>query len=134
MTKKLQKTLALLLSLTIAASVQCLPALAADVTVSEESETITNPDGTAALVAGTGDIIEIMDNDGNIKYTYYLVVENDINGDGNLSLVDISWLQRHLVYIQTLDDASALAADLNADGRISLVDLSRLQRKLLKID
>ncbi len=98
------------------------------------SAKITNPDGTAALVAGTGDIIEIMDNDGNIKYTYYLVVENDINGDGNLSLVDISWLQRHLVYIQTLDDASALAADLNADGRISLVDLSRLQRKLLKID
>ena len=49
MTKKLQKTLAILLSLTVAASVLCLPALAANVTVSEESETITNPDGTETI-------------------------------------------------------------------------------------
>jgi hypothetical protein len=49
MTKNLRKTLAILLSLTIAINLQCLPALAGDVTVSEESETITNPDGTETL-------------------------------------------------------------------------------------
>lgn len=98
------------------------------------SARITNPDGSEATVAGTGDIIELIDNKGNLKYTYYLVVENDLNGDGNFSLVDISWMQRHLVYIQELTGASAIAADISGDGRLSLVDLSRMQRKLLNLE
>lgn len=98
------------------------------------SARITNPDGGATAIAGTGDIIEIMDNNGKIRYTYYLVVEGDLNGDGNITLVDVSWLQRHLVYIQRLDDFGVKAADINGDGKISLVDLSRLQRKLLKLE
>lgn len=98
------------------------------------SAVIKKPDGSTAMFVGTGDSIEIKDNNGTVRYTYTLVVQNDVNGDGALSLVDISWLQRHLVLIQKLEGAYAKAADLNGDGKITLIDLSRLQRKLLKID
>ncbi len=98
------------------------------------SARITNASGGEVSVVGTGNVIEIMDNSGEIRYTYFLAVEGDLNGDGNITLVDVAWLQRHLVFIHLLDDLEAKAADLNGDGKISLVDLSRLQRKFLKIE
>jgi hypothetical protein len=49
MAKKIRKLLVMLLVVSMAAGVLCLPTLAADKTVTEEVKTITNPDGTETV-------------------------------------------------------------------------------------
>ena len=58
---------------------------------------------------------------------YYLAVRADINGDGKISLIDLS---KHLAcYAELegyeLDGAYLKACDLNLDGKFSLIDLSQ---------
>ncbi|MEE0945519.1 MAG: SH3 domain-containing protein [Acutalibacteraceae bacterium] len=82
----------------------------------------------------TGDIVEILDLDSQVRYTYTAVVEGDINCDGKFSLVDIAFFQRCLLGMSTVsNDAAIKSADLNGDGRLSLVDIARMQRMLLGI-
>ncbi len=94
---------------------------------------ITKVDKTSAYI-GTGDIIELFDNKGNLRNSFTLSVQTDLSGDGKFSIIDIAKLQRHIVLIETLSNAAQKSADLNNDGRISLLDLSKLQRKLLGIE
>ena len=83
----------------------------------------------------TGDVIEILDSEGEVRYTYTAVVECDINCDGKFSLVDIAAFQRHLLGMNTITDNAVLrSADLNGDSKTSLVDIARMQRIYLKID
>ncbi len=83
----------------------------------------------------TGDVIEILDSAGEVRYTYTAVVECDINRDGKFSLVDIAALQRHLLGMNTITNSAVLkAADLNGDSKTSLVDIARMQRIYLKLD
>lgn len=58
---------------------------------------------------------------------YYLVVRADLNGDGNVSLIDLS---KHLACYLGIEEyalcgAYLKSADLNFDGRFSLIDLSQ---------
>lgn len=53
-------------------------------------------------------------------------IRGDINGDGKLSISDLSLLQLHLVRLQILEDKTM--ADINEDGRVSISDLSLLMR------
>lgn len=58
---------------------------------------------------------------------YYIVVRADVNGDGKISLIDLS---RQLAYIAELngfklEGAYLLACDLSLDGKVSLIDLSQ---------
>ncbi len=82
----------------------------------------------------TGDVVEIRDSSGAVRYTYTLVVKGDVNCDGKLSLVDLSLLKRHLLYIEELEGDSCDGADVNYDGNITLLDLSLIKRRLLQID
>lgn len=61
------------------------------------------------------------------KQKYYFVVRADINGDGKISLIDLS---KHLAcYAElegySLEGAYLKACDLNLDGKFSLIDLSQ---------
>ena len=64
----------------------------------------------------------------NGEITYKLVVRGDINGDGKVTLTDISRLVFHYNEYEEyqLTDAPLKAADMNYDGKISLTDLSQL--------
>ena len=58
---------------------------------------------------------------------YYFAVRADLNGDGKVSLIDLS---RHLAWYNGMEEyelkgAYLKAADLNYDGRFSLIDLSQ---------
>ncbi len=83
---------------------------------------------------GTGDVIELYDNEGKLRHSYTLSVENDLSGDGKFSVIDIAKLQLHIILAENLSVAAQKSADLNGDGKISLVDLSLIQRKLLGIE
>ena len=64
----------------------------------------------------------------NGEITYKLVVRGDINGDGKVTLTDISRLVFHYNEYEEyqLTDAPLKAADMNYDGKITLTDLSQL--------
>ena len=51
-------------------------------------------------------------------------VKGDINGDGKVSVTDISQLAAHVKGVKAL--ANETAADLNGDGKVSVTDVSQL--------
>lgn len=60
-------------------------------------------------------------------------VKGDINGDGRVSIADLSLIQSHLLGIKKLEGDRLERADINKDGRISIADLSLIQSHLLGI-
>jgi hypothetical protein len=88
----------------------------------------------ATAYIGTGDVIELYDNDGKLRHSYTLSVENDLSGDGKFTILDIAKLQRHIILIDTLSVAAQKSADSNNDGKVSLIDLSLFQRKNLGLE
>lgn len=54
------------------------------------------------------------------------VTAGDINGDGNVNLVDLMMCLNHVSGEETLTDSAFIAADINGDGEVNLTDLMRL--------
>lgn len=114
---------------------------------SEENVTILNADkdGSHTFIENGEFIFEIQDEAGNIGYVKAEVtwIENDeggeenitkgdINGDGNIDIVDLSILNKHLIELSVIDDEiKKKAADLNDDGEINILDLSILNKKII---
>lgn len=55
---------------------------------------------------------------------YTLIVKGDINGDGKITLIDVSKIKKHYLGIESLKDAGLKGADVNCDGKVSLIDVS----------
>lgn len=98
--------------------------------VTNGSAEVSSTDG----IIKNGDVVEILDNDGNVRYTYTLIVAFDVNSDGKCSLLDLSLIKKHLLRKSELTGNSFSAADVNYDGKVTLSDLSLIKRKLLKIE
>lgn len=79
---------------------------------------------------GTGDQIIINLNNETITQTALLY--GDVNGDGEITILDLLIIQKHLLHSKNLKNEYLLAADVNKDGNISLHDLLRVQKHLLK--
>ena len=60
-------------------------------------------------------------------------VLGDVNGDGEVSIIDATLVQRHVAKIIELSDDAKLRADANKDGDISVVDATFIQRHVAKI-
>lgn len=86
------------------------------------------PKTSGSLV--TGDQITIISND-NTK-TYTVVIYGDNNGDGEITILDLANVQKHLLKKSTLNGVYAKATDTNKDGQISILDLANVQKHLLK--
>lgn len=115
---------------------------------SEENVIILNAeeDGSHTFSENGEFIFEIQDEAGNVGYVKAEVtwIENeegnggedvmkgDINGDGNIDIVDLSILNKHLIELSIIDDETKKkAADLNDDGEINILDLSILNKKII---
>ncbi len=97
------------------------------------SITITNNNDKAKTSGSlvTGDKITITSN--NKSNTYIVVIYGDLNGDGNISIVDLARLQKYLLKQTTLNGGYYTSADVNKDGKIDIVDLAKVQKHLLKV-
>lgn len=62
-----------------------------------------------------------------------LVKLGDVNGDGNIAILDATIVQRHVAKITTLTDGALNAADVSKDGQIAIVDATMIQRFVAKI-
>lgn len=64
---------------------------------------------------------------------YKLVVTGDLNGDGKVSITDLSKMKLHLIGNQLLQNEYEKAGDLNKDGKFSITDLSKLKTYIINI-
>ena len=62
------------------------------------------------------------------------VMRGDANGDGTISISDLSRVQKHLLGLITLQGNEFVGGDANSDGKISISDLSKIQKHLLGLD
>jgi hypothetical protein len=83
-------------------------------------------------VLATGDKLQLRYKDsGSIYNTYNIVIYGDVNGDGAISLIDLLYIQRHLLNTSKLSGVFFTSADISKDNKITLVDLLMVQRHLL---
>lgn len=64
---------------------------------------------------------------------FKLVVIGDLNGDGKVSLTDLSKLKLHMVELQLVTGNSLIAADMNRDEKVTLTDISRMANYIVGI-
>lgn len=81
---------------------------------------------TSGAIA-TGDIIEI-----DSKKTFQVVVYGDINGDANISVVDLLFIKKYILGEINLAEPNKKAADINKDGKVDVVDLLLIKKYLLQ--
>ncbi len=79
---------------------------------------------------GTSDKLTITSN--NETKTFEIVLYGDANGDGDITLVDIVTLQKHLWGDAILTGVRLKAADANKDGTLMLNDIVMIQKHLWK--
>ena len=56
----------------------------------------------------------------------------DVNGDGEITIVDSTILQKYIVGQTTLDDETLNVADVNKDGAVTIVDATLIQKFVVK--
>ena len=54
----------------------------------------------------------------------------DVNHDGNITVIDATDIQKHLVRIE-MDNFDAVLADVNSNGTVSIMDSTILQLLLV---
>lgn len=101
------------------------------VTASGGSATIVDINGNAKNAGNlvTGDKITVNGTQDSLVYT--IAVRGDTNADGNVSIVDLLQIQKHILGRGNLDGYRMYAGDTNYDGKISIVDLLQIQKHIL---
>lgn len=96
---------------------------------------IYKSDGTTEYsgTIGTGNRVKIKDLSGNTIKEYTCLIYGDINGDGNIDIVDMLYQKRHILGIDKLSGIKALAADINKKDGIDIVDMLYIKRQILGI-
>lgn len=61
---------------------------------------------------------------------YYL---GDADGDGDVTIMDVTLLQRSLAGLKLDDDSTLMQADVDGNGRLESVDVTFIQRRLAKM-
>lgn len=57
----------------------------------------------------------------------------DVNGDGEITIVDATIIQKYIVGQTTLDDETFNVADVNKDGAVTVVDATLIQKFVVKV-
>lgn len=60
-------------------------------------------------------------------------VYGDLNGDGDITVVDATLVQKHVVQLETLSADKQILADVNGDNTISVVDATLIQKYIVQL-
>ena len=63
-----------------------------------------------------------------------LVLIGDADGDGEVTSVDVTFIQRYLAHLDVPEGFNEAAADVDGDGEITSVDVTFIQRYLAFIE
>lgn len=109
--------------------------LIANMKVTDGTVTVYKSDKEMASgTVGTGCVVKISDDSGNVLEEYTVLIYGDINGDGKLSIADLLKTQKVLLDLETVSGAYSKASDVNKDGKISITDLLKIQKSLLGLE
>ncbi|SEW34603.1 cadherin-like beta sandwich domain-containing protein [[Clostridium] fimetarium] len=80
----------------------------------------------------TGDRLVVTNGSGNTVNDYTFVIYGDVNGDGEVTSMDLAYVKRHILGGRALEGAYALAGDANRAGdSITSMDLAYIKRAVL---
>ena len=60
-------------------------------------------------------------------------VYGDVNGDGDITVVDATLVQKHVAQLETLSADKQILADVNEDNTISVVDATLIQKYIVQL-
>lgn len=83
---------------------------------------------------GTGCVVQLQDENGQVLSEYTVIVPMDISGDGNITTSDARTVLRAAVSLETLTGAYSAAADANGDGHITSADARTILRRAVGLD
>lgn len=75
-------------------------------------------------ILGTADVLHIANN------SYRIIINGDLNGDGNINAVDYVKLYKYVMQTSSLSGSFKQAADLNKDGNVDAIDMVKLYKAL----
>lgn len=61
-------------------------------------------------------------------------VYGDVNGDGDITVVDATLVQKHVVQLETLSADKQILSDVNGDNTISVVDATLIQKYVVRLE
>ncbi len=96
--------------------------------------TITNSSGSQLASTdklATGQILNIK-TASNENKDFILVVKGDTSGDGNVTILDLLQIQKHILNSKKLSNAYFEAGDTSGDGKITILDLLQVQKHLVE--
>ncbi len=112
-----------------------------DVTTFLKNLNVVNGDGKVYTAAGkaktsgiigTGDIVRLYSGNTLVE-SYPIVIRGDVNGDGKVSPLDLTMMQKHILKIKSITGYYLTAADCSKDGKLSALDLTVAQKYILGI-
>ncbi len=71
----------------------------------------------------------ILDTEDNKEYT--IIVKGDIDGDGLITITDLSMLKKSMIGLQELDEIESQAANVDLDNEIQITDLSKVVKYII---
>ncbi len=78
---------------------------------------------------GTGYSVYI--SSGGTSKTYNVVIYGDVNGDGDITILDLLRVQKIILNTTNLSAVYRSAADVNKDGSVTILDLLKVQKHIL---
>ena len=83
---------------------------------------------------GTGTKVVIQNNNNETISEYILIIYGDLDGDGQISSIDLLKLQRHILELSILKSEFEMAADTSKSGASpTSIDLLKIQRHILEL-
>ena len=67
----------------------------------------------------------------NDKYIEYIL--GDVNGDGNVNIMDATEIQRHIAQLSTIPEDRLSCADANKDSQVNIMDATQIQRFIAQL-
>ncbi|MDY2606819.1 MAG: dockerin type I domain-containing protein, partial [Lachnospiraceae bacterium] len=84
-------------------------------------------------IIGTGNRVIITDNSGKKLREFTCVIYGDVNGDGKISILDMTRQKRDILGISKLSGATLIAGDVNKNNGIDIRDMTQIKRDILGI-
>ena len=95
------------------------------------SATFKNTSGTSIngnTLITTGSSLTI--NASNESKTYTFVIHGDTSGDGNITILDLLQVQKHIKGDKKLNSSFLNAGDTSGDGQVTILDLLQVQKHI----
>ena len=102
------------------------------ISVSNGSVKVVKLDGSNQTgTVGTGNKVNIYDNNNQLKSTYEVIIYGDTDGDGTVYTLDYMRIRKSILGTLTLTGAYKKAADSSRDGQVGALDYMQVKKQIL---